>query len=228
MYNCIKINVMKKYFWVLVFVLVGMAAQAQIPAEVEDVLNKCAEKMHNPSGVEMDMNLSVKAVVSFNGTIKMYSKGEKSLAKMRMKVLGREIKTETGDDGKQVWVYKPAVEEGDKDSVLVYKPSGKNKGEYDLDFELGKEYKKAKMKEKDGRYEITFTDPKDKEMPKKTVMVVNKSDYSFHQMSVKDGVVGFTMTATKIKYGVNDAVFVLDQKKYPNAVIVKKDKPYGK
>lgn len=218
---------MKKSVLILVFILAGMALRAQIPAEVEEVLNKCAEKMHNPSGVEMDMNLNVKAVMSFNGTIKMYSKGEKSLTKMRMKVLGREIRTETGSDGKQVWVFKPAVEEGDKDSVLVYKPSGKKKGEYDLDFEVGKEYKKAKMKEKNGRYEITFSEPKDKEMPKKTTMVVNKSDYTFYQMGVKDGVVGFTMTATKIKYGVNDAVFVLDQKKYPNAVIVKKDKPFG-
>lgn len=211
----------------MIFILAGMALRAQIPAEVEEVLNKCAEKMHNPSGVEMDMNLNVKAVMSFNGTIKMYTKGEKSLTKMRMKVLGREIRTETGSDGKQVWVFKPAVEEGDKDSVLVYKPSGKKKGEYDLDFEVGNEYKKAKMKEKNGRYEITLSEPKDKEMPKKTTMVVNKSDYTFYQMGVKDGVVGFTMTATKIKYGVNDAVFVLDQKKYPNAVIVKKDKPFG-
>lgn len=218
---------MKKSVLILIFILAGMALRAQIPAEVEEVLNKCAEKMHNPSGVEMDMNLNVKAVMSFNGTIKMYTKGEKSLTKMRMKVLGREIRTETGSDGKQVWVFKPAVEEGDKDSVLVYKPSGKKKGEYDLDFEVGNEYKKAKMKEKNGRYEITLSEPKDKEMPKKTTMVVNKSDYTFYQMGVKDGVVGFTMTATKIKYGVNDAVFVLDQKKYPNAVIVKKDKPFG-
>lgn len=82
------------------------------------------------------------------------------------------------------------------------------------------------MKEKDGRYEITFSDPKDKEMPAKTIMVVNKSDYDFYQMSVKDGIVGFTMTATNIKYGVSDATFSLDQKRYANAVVVKRDIGY--
>ena len=219
---------MKKHILILAFLVIGIAAQAQIPAEVEDVLKKCADKMHNPAGVEMDMNLNVKAVVSFNGTIKMYAKGEKSLAKMRMKVLGRDIRTETGDDGMQTWVFKPAIEEGDKDSVLIYKSSNKKKGEYDLDFELSKKYKKAKMKEKNERYEITFTEPKEKDMPNKTTMVVNKSDYSFYQMGVKDGLMGFTMTATKIKYGVSDGMFVLDAKKYPNAVMVKKDKEFGK
>jgi outer membrane lipoprotein-sorting protein len=219
---------MKKHILILAFLAFGIAVQAQIPAEVDDILGKCAEKMNNATGIEMDMNLSVKAVVSFNGTIKMYAKGEKSLAKMRMKVLGRDIRTETGNDGSQVWVYRAAIEEGDKDSVFIYKPSGKKKGEYDLDFELNKKYKKAKIKEKNERYEITFTEPKDKEMPKKTTMVVNKSDYSFYQMGVKDGIMGFTMTATKIKYGVSDGVFVLDAKKYPNAVMVKRDKEFGK
>ena len=84
------------------------------------------------------------------------------------------------------------------------------------------------MKEKNERYEITFTEPKEKDMPNKTTMVVNKSDYSFYQMGVKDGLMGFTMTATKIKYGVSDGMFVLDAKKYPNAVMVKKDKEFGK
>lgn len=84
---------MKKLLTTLCFLAGIVFCQAQIPAEVESVLKKCSDKMHNPEGVEMDMRLNVKAVVSFNGTIKIYAKGEKSLSKMRMKILGRDVKT---------------------------------------------------------------------------------------------------------------------------------------
>ncbi len=219
---------MKKLLTTLCFLAGIVFCQAQIPAEVESVLKKCSDKMHNPEGVEMDMRLNVKAVVSFNGTIKIYAKGENSLSKMRMKILGRDVKTETGSNGKQDWIFKQALTEEDKDTLILTNFTSKKgkKGDYDLDFDLHNEYRKAKMKEKDGRYEITFSDPKDKEMPAKTIMVVNKSDYAFYQMSVKDGIVGFTMTATNIKYGVSDATFSLDQKRYANAVVVKRDIGY--
>lgn len=215
---------MKKLFCLLFIVFVGIAAYAQIPAEVETVLKKCSEKMNNSAGVEMDLNLSVKAmaVFSLNGTIKMYAKGDKSLAKVKMKVLGREIRSETGSNGKEQWFLKPAVGNG-KDTIIITTDLGKKKGEFDIDFDLYNEYTKAKMKEKNGRYEITLTNPKDKDMPKKTIMVVNKSDYTFHEMTIKDGANGFTVTATKIKFGVNDAILTFDPKKYPNAVVVRRD-----
>ena len=144
---------------------------------------------------------------------------------MRMKILGRDVKTETGSNGKQDWIFKQALTEDEKDTLILTNFSSKKdkKGEYSVDFNLNDEYRKAKMKEKDGRYEITFTDPKDKDMPDKTVMVINKADYSFYQMSVKEGIMGFTMTATNIKYGVGDGVFALDQKRYADAVVVKRD-----
>lgn len=216
---------MKKLFCILFLVFFGAAAYAQVPAEVETVLKKCSEKMHNPAGLEMDLNLTAKmlAVFSAKGTVKMYAKGDKSLAKMKITVLGREIRSETGNDGNQQWIYKPAVLDGGKDTIIFLTGSGKKKGEYDLDFNLHNEYRKAKMKEKNGRYEITFSDPKDKDMPSKTIMVINKSDYTFHEMQVKDGANGFTMTATRIKFGVNDAILTFDPKRYPNAVTVRRD-----
>lgn len=60
-------------------------------------------------------------------------------------------------------------------------------------------------------------------MPNKTTMVINKSDYTFHEMSVKDGANGFRMTATRIKFGVSDATLTFDAKKYPDAVVVRRD-----
>ena len=217
----LKSRYMRRYVLIL-FVLMAGVLQAQISPEVKTVVKNCADKMHNPAGVEMNMRLNVKAlaVISVNGTIKMYMKGEKSLAKMRMKILGRDIRTETGFDGKQMWVYKPAVEEGDKDTLIIMEPTAKERGEFEMDFDLYNEYRKAKMKEKEGRYEITFTDPIDKNMPKKTVMVINKSDHTFYEMAVKDGATGFTMTATNIKFGVEDGMFSLDSKRYQDAVTV--------
>ncbi len=223
-----NIKPMRKTFFTLLLSIAGIVACAQIPAEVETVLKKCAEKMQNPAGLEMDMKLNVKAlaVFSMTGNMKLYAKGSKSLAKMNMKILGREIRTETGNDGKEQWIYKPSVKESDKDTIIIINDPEKKKGEFDLDFDLNNEYRKAKMKEKNGRYEITFTDPKDKEMPGKTIMVINKSDYTFHEMTVKDGANGFTMTATKIKFGVSDAILTFDAKRYPNAIVVRRDTEY--
>ena len=39
---------------------------------------------------------------------------------------------------------------------------------------------------------------------------------------VKVSIASMKMTVTKIKLGVSDNVFVLDTKKYPNAVVVRK------
>ena len=72
---------MKKQFALILFLFFNVALYAQIPAEVESVLKKCSDKMHSPDGVEMDMRLNVKAVVSFNGTLKMYTKGENPLSR---------------------------------------------------------------------------------------------------------------------------------------------------
>ena len=211
-----------KHILVILLLLVVANAGAQIPAEVGTVVKKCGEKMKSPAGVEMDMALHVKAlaVMSVNGSMKMYMRGDKSVVKMRIKMLGHEVKTETGSDGRQMWFLKHAVIDTDRDTLIVMPVS--KKGEFDLDFNLHNEYRKAKMKEKNGRYEITFTDPKDKDMPRKTVMVVNKSDYTFHEMSVKDGANGFTMTVTRLRFGVPESMFVLDESRYQGAVVVKR------
>ena len=42
------------------------------------------------------------------------------------------------------------------------------------------------------------------------------------EMEAKVKIASMKMTVTKIKLGVSDNVFVLDPKKYPNAVVVRK------
>lgn len=214
---------LKKLIFLVALTLVSVASQAQISQEIINVLQKSQAAMENPAGVEMEMKVKTGMAV-FSMTT--YSKGDKSLARISLKILGREAKSELGCDGKQQWKYKPRIKAGDvdrRDTLYITPVNGKSKGgDYSIDFGLDKEYRKATMKEKDGRYEITFTEPRDSEMPKKTIMRINKSNYHFYEIESKGGGVSMRMTATKIKFGVSDDLFKLDQKKYPGAVVVRK------
>ena len=77
---------------VAVAMMTVMSVQAQIPADVKAILQKCSEKNNHSNGYEMDMKLHVGAVIaSMNGTMKMYKKGDKSFSVTKMKVLDREV-----------------------------------------------------------------------------------------------------------------------------------------
>ena len=203
--------------------LLGMVAQAQIPAEVKDILKKCGEKTHYSGGTEMDIKLHVGAVIaSMNGTMKMYKKGDKSFSVMKMKALGHVMYHETGFDGTQTWRYSKAADEDERDTLTIMKGAQKKKDKFSVNMGLDKEYKKAKLKTTDKFYEITFTEPLNKEMPKKSIIRIVKDTYMLHQYETKVSIASMKMTVTKIKYGVSDNVFVFDPKKYPNAVVVRK------
>ena len=190
---------------------------AQISPEIMGVLEKCDEKMDTPEGLEIDMNVHVgMLVISMNGTIKSYSKNEKSLTSVTLKALGKEFTEVNGYDGEQEWTY-----ESKSDSLIITKSDKKEKGDYDIDLELHEEYNTAKMKVKNGNYEITFTDPKTKDAPKKAEMIINK-DYFLQEISMKQGPLSVKMTVTNIKIGVNDNIFKLDMSKYPTAKVVRK------
>ena len=53
-------------------------------------------------------------------------------------------------------------------------------------------------------------------------MRIEKDKYLLHEYETKVSVASMKMTVTRIKYGVSDNVFILDPKKYPNAVVVRK------
>ena len=208
---------------VAVAIMTARTVQAQIPAEVKDILEKCAEKNHHSGGYELDMKLHVGAVIaSMNGTMKMCMKGEKSFSVIQMKVMGHEIYTETGFDGTQTWRYSKAADDEERDTLTITKGALKKKDKFAIDMGLDMKYKKAKLKTTDKHYEITFTEPLNKETPKKSIIRIDKNKYLLHEYETKVSIASVKMTVTRIKYGVSDNMFVLDPKKYPNAVVVRK------
>ena len=208
---------------VAVAIMTAMSVQAQIPAEVKDILEKCAEKNHHSGGYELDMKLHVGAVIaSMNGTMKRCMKGEKSFSVIQMKVMGHEIYTETGFDGTQTWRYSKAADDEERDTLTITKGALKKKDKFAIDMGLDMKYKKAKLKTTDKHYEITFTEPLNKETPKKSIIRIDKNKYLLHEYETKVSIASVKMAVTRIKYGVSDNMFVLDPKKYSNAVVVRK------
>ena len=208
---------------VVVALMTAMSVQAQIPAEVKDILQKCAEKTKPSGGYELDLKLHVGAVIaSMNGTMKMCKKGDKSFSVTQMKVMGHEIYSETGYDGTQTWKYTKASDDEERDTLIITKSAKKGKEKFSINMGLDKDYKKAKLKTTDKHYEITFTGPLKKDMPKKSIIRIDKNKYLLHEYETKVSIASMKMTVTRIKYGVSDNVFVLDPKKYPNAVVVRK------
>lgn len=63
---------MKKYLLIIaVAMMTAMNAYAQFPANIKAVLDKCDEKMDNPSGMVVDVTLKMKMLVfSGSGTMK--------------------------------------------------------------------------------------------------------------------------------------------------------------
>ena len=215
-------------FWMLTFVLMMcgiMSAEAQISAEVSELLKKVAAKMDHPSGTEVDMNVRAKMfIVSVNMKMTVFSKGDKQRMKGTMKILGKTAQIESGFDGQQEWDYKhlDVKKENKKDTLYIKKVAKKSKADYDVDFGLDKSYRKATIKLKDKYHVITFTNPISKDDPKKVTMKIDKDNEVLREVSVKEGGATMTLTFNRIKYGVNDNVFVLDTSKYPGAVIVRK------
>ena len=132
-----------------------------------------------------------------------------------------QILIENGFDGTQEWSYEKFGKE--PDSLIIKKVSKKSKGDFDLNLNVDKDYKSAKMKVVKNRYyEITFTDPLTKDMPKKTVISIDKNNFYLHEMEMKEGSGKMRITVNHITVGVPDNVFVLDLKKYPTAKVVRK------
>lgn len=208
---------------------------AQIPADVAEVIRKSNEKMSNPAGLEIDMNMHISVLfIKGNMSTKLWTKGDKSLMKATMKILGQVTKMEEGFDGTLQWEYEgfelsekfkeKAQKKGKelKDTLKITKTSAKHKTDNTVDFDLDKQYRKASMELKDKYYVITFRDPIDKEDPKKATVKIDKDNFYIREMSVRQNGAKMTVTVNRVKVGVSDAVFKLDTSKYPGAVIVRK------
>lgn len=205
----------------------SMSAQAQIDPQATEIMRKCEKVMSNPAGMEMTMTVEARMVVKLSGmTATVAMKNEKSRATVVMKILGREIRMDEGFDGTQEWSYRHIdfKKKGKevKDTLTIKKSAKKSESNYDIDFNIDKDYKTATVKVSGRYYELTFTNPVKKDDPKKVVVKIDKDKYYFREMKAKQSGVSMTMTVTKIKFGVSDDIFKFDPKNYPNAVIVRK------
>ena len=168
---------MKKIILMFVVIMMTtMSALAQFPNHVREVMKKCDAKMatyNDGTGVVLDGTLKMKvSVLSLKGTMKSYVKDSKYFNILSMNAMGKEmLKMEMGFDGEQQWVY--TVSDGSKDSLEITKTKAA-KNEYGMKSDYDKEYSKAKMKEVGRYYEISFSGPKKKDIPKKAKIKVNE------------------------------------------------------
>ena len=191
-----------------------MPLRAQIPADVKPILDKVEEWFDDKEGI--DVNMTGK-VLTAKVTTRSRTKGDKALVSMSITMMGKTLEMQIGCDGKQTWTYDP--QEG---TLTIEKDTELKKNDNSVDLKLVSEYKKAKMKTTDNAYEITLTEPKDKENPSKMVLTARRSDCRPMEMTMGSGLKKLTFTIVSIKKGVPDNVFVLDTSKYPNVKIVKK------
>ena len=210
----------------LITIMVAMMTignvQAQIPADVAEIMRKCDETMSSPNGVEltMEMKTSFAFVTLTNVNMVMGSKDDKFKVLMSFSMLGKEVAVESGFDGTNTWEIKHSTK---GDTIIFTRGNTIAESEGALDLDLDKQYHKAKMKNKDGYYEITFSDPKDKTSEIKRISVkISEKNYAMRE--IRSGARGakVTMTITKIRVGLKDSHFKLDLTKHPDAVVIRK------
>lgn len=212
---------MKKLLLLLTFVLGVAGVQAQVPTEVTDVMDKCRAAMTNAAGLEYEMD--TKAGIG-PLAVKMHfvvaDKGKLNRTTMNMKIMGMEVTSETGFDGTDSW----EISHSSKGDTITFTHGDKRKkSDGNLNLDLDKKYRKAKMKLKDGYYEISFSEPRDKDNEVKSVNV-KISEKNYVMREIRSGARGakVTMTITKIRVGLKDSYFKIDLSKYPNAVVIRK------
>ena len=206
----------------LITIMVAMMTignvQAQIPADVAEIMRKCDETMSSPNGVEltMEMKTSFAFITLTNVNMVMGSKDDKFKVLMSFSMLGKDIAMESGFDGTQEWVAT-------KDTVHISDTPTANQKDNGADLGIYKDYRKAKMKDKKGYYDIEFWDPIDKDSELKSVNVkVSKSNYMMKELKMSAKGAKVTINIKKVKKGLGDNYFKLDMSKYPNAKVVHK------
>lgn len=212
---------MKKLFLLLALLLDLAGVQAQIPAEVTEVMDKCRTVMNNPSGLEYEMDMKAgMGPVALKMHFVIASKGDLYRTSMTTKILSMTVNQESGFDGTNTWEIKHSTK---GDTIIFTRGNTIAESEGALDLDLDKQYRKAKMKNKDGYYEITFSDPKDKTSEIKRISVkISEKNYAMRE--IRSGARGakVTMTITKIRVGLKDSHFKLDLTKHPDAVVIRK------
>ena len=205
-------NVRRRLLALLLFLVTAVGLQAQIPDEVTYLLRKCAQAMGHPDGVEYEMTIKAKytVVTVMKGQINAFAKDNKNKFFLTMRILDQHTKSAGGFDGVHQWKYL----------IFIRQTDEKSKNDYDLNFHIDLEYRKATLTERFGNYVITFTQPKTAGSPKKVTMTISGKDYLFREMETSNEGTIMTMRLTHFRVGVPDDIFSFDPRQYPDAVIV--------
>ena len=223
---------MKKVLLMAITAVMATCALAQIPSNVKEVLRKSDEKMasyNTATGAVIEGTVKMKvSIISFNGPLKIYAKDKKFFATLSMNAMKEiGIKMDIGFDGEQKWEYHTVTddESKEKDTLMITKTQDA-KNIFGPQNRYDKEYKKATMKEVGRYYEITFSGPLKKDIPKKSTIKIDKENYLMREYSIDENVGSFTakmtVTITKITKGCSDNWLKLDMNRYKNAVVVRK------
>ena len=218
----INLQHMRKASLFVVAMLLGAAGvRAQIPAEVTAVMDKCRTAMENPNGLEYEMDIKAGiGPVAMKMHMVVAEKGKMSRVLFSTRVLGQDVVTENGFDGTDTWEIDRSAK---ADTITFTRGDHRKKDKNVLSTDFDKRYRKAKMKEKDGFYVITFSEPIDKDSEAKSVTVkVSKKNHAMQEMKTSAKGASVTMTVTKIRVGLKDEYFKVDLGKFPNAVVIKK------
>ena len=161
----------------LVFAIAASAQEEnQIPDEVTFLLRKCAQAMAHPDGVEYEMTIKAKytVITVMKGQINAFAKDNKNKFFLTMRILDQHTKSAGGFDGVRQWKYQQGM---GRDTIYIRKADQQSKSDYDLNFHIDLEYRKATLTERFGNYVITFTQPKTAGSPKKVTMTISGKDY---------------------------------------------------
>lgn len=218
----INLQHMRKAILFVVAMLLGAAGvRAQIPAEVTAVMDKCRASMVNPNGLEYEMDIKAGVgPVAMKMHMVVAEKGKMSRVLFSTRVLGQDVVTENGFDGTDTWEIDRSAK---ADTITFTRGDHRKKDKNVLSTDFDKRYRKAKMKEKDGYYVITFTEPKDKDNEAKSVTTwLSMKSCMMQELKTTAKGASVTMKVTKIRTGLKDDYFKVDLGKFPNAVVIKK------
>ena len=199
-------NVRRRLLALLLFLVPAVGLQAQIPDEVTYLLRKCAQAMGHPDGVEYEMTIKAKytVVTVMKGQINAFAKDNKNKFFLTMRILDQHTKSAGGFDGVHQWKYLQGAE---RDTIFIRQTDEKSKNDYDLNFHIDLEYRKATLTERFGS-------------PKKVTITISGKDYLFREMETSNEGTIMTMRLTHFRVGVPDDIFSFDPRQYPDAVIV--------
>lgn len=218
----INLQHMRKAILFVVAMLLGAAGvRAQIPAEVTAVMDKCRASMVNPNGLEYEMDIKAGVgPVAMKMHMVVAEKGKMSRVLFSTRVLGQDVVSEVGFDGTDTWEIDRSPK---ADTITFARGDHRKKDKNVLSTDFDKRYRKAKMKEKDGYYVITFTEPKDKDNEAKSVTTwLSMKSCMMQELKTTAKGASVTMKVTKIRTGLKDDYFKVDLGKFPNAVVIKK------